>query len=559
MSPNRAKHTASPVSGRHLGRRVGIGIAAAAVLTALAVVGVSAVRASTGSDASGCAGGQLRIAATPEIAPVLSGVVQVDGAQHDDCRDAVLVVPAESADVAARLARDGSQAPDVWVPDSSVWIHRTLPDATQAVSLASSPLTVAIPAAVAKQLHPDGRPVLASELLPAAPGTAGPVRWVLPEPRERASGVGALLGLEHAVAADKQKNALLATIIRASRDDAPSLTDLASSGERAALPVSEQQFYDFNATQPTRKLVAAYPGDTGFRFDYPYVVLNPDQQIEDRARRLLERMQGDLGRRLLEASGFRSADGVASPDLMAAAGLSAPEAFAGQSPRPDIAAAVTEAYEEVTRPSRLLALIDVSGSMKSRVPGAGGATRIQLAVQAAVNGLAVYPDETAVGLWVFSTNLTPKTDYRELVAVAPLGRGPDGISGRERMARGLAQVKIAKGKSGVYDSTLAAVRRMRSTWDPDRVNSVVVISDGANVDPGGISLDDLLATLERESDPARPVAVFGIAYGPSGDLESLSKISSVTGGKAYAAPDPRQISQVLRDAIGRRTCAPNCR
>lgn len=541
----------------HPRRRLAVGLGAVALLTVAVVVGVTTIH-DAGARATDCPGGMLRVAVTPEVAPVLSGVLQVDEAQGTTCRDGVLVVPTDSAEVAAQLGGKDSQTPDVWIPDSSLWVRRALPDAATPVSLASSPLAVAIPASVAHRLHPDGRPVLVSELLPRSPGTAGPARWVLADPRRSAGSVGALVDLEASVLDQPQGNAVLATTIRASRDTAPALGGLADQSEPTALPVSEQQFYDYVAAQPQHGLTAAYPGSGGFRFDFPYAVLTSDPQLRDRAQQLLGSLQGDLGRRLFAASGFRTPDGSADQDLMASLGLPSPTAFAGAVPAAKAVTAATDAYLQVTRPSRLLALIDVSGSMKSPVPGAGGATRIQLAVQAAVNGLAVYPDDTAVGLWVFSTHLTRDTDYRELVPIAPLGPGADGISGRERLARGLAEVKIAKGKSGVYDSVLAAVREVRSTWDPDRVNSVVIISDGANNDPGGISLDRLLATLQAENDPDRPVAVFGIAYGPTGDLASLSKISAATGGRAYAAPDPRQIDKVLSDAIGRRTCNPGC-
>jgi hypothetical protein len=87
---------------------------------------------------------------------------------------------------------------------------------------------------------------------------------------------------------------------------------------------------------------------------------------------------------------------------------------------------------------------------------------------------------------------------------------------------------------------------------------VVIITDGGNSDKAGISTKDLLRTLAAENDPERPVAVFAIAYGPSGDVASLQRISAVTGGRAYAAPDPRQIGAVLADAIGRRSCSPDC-
>ena len=126
------------------------------------------------------------------------------------------------------------------------------------------------------------------------------------------------------------------------------------------------------------------------------------------------------------------------------------------------------------------------------------------------------------------------------------------------MVQALAKVGVQKGRTGLYDTVLAAVRKVRSTYDPDRVNSVVVITDGADSDRRSIGRERLLAQLRKENDPKRPVAVFAIAYGPTGDLGTLTKISEATGGRAYAAPDPRMISRVMADAIGRRACSPDC-
>ncbi len=465
------------------------------------------------------------------------------------------MVPTEPATVAAQVA--DNEGPDVWIPDSSRWVPARLERG--ATSLASSPLVLAVPRSAATALQSDGGRLSVDQLLPSSANAAGPVRWVLADPRKDTTSAGALLALKQAVARRAQKNGLLTTIVRASSDVETSLTDLSTGNERLALPVSEQQLFDVTSSQPEPTLAAAYPDADGFSFDYPYVVLTSDQRSRARAADLLESLQGDLGRGMLDASGFRATDGTAGPDLAAAAQLSRPTAHAGSVPKRALVDAAVETYVDIVRPSRLLALIDISGSMRKVVPGAHGATRLDLALQASVNGLAVYPDATSVGLWVFATDLTPKTDYQVVAPLAPLGRGPDGISGRVRMAYGLSQVGIAsKGKSGLYDTTLAAVREVRKGWDPDSANSVVIISDGGNNDPNGITLRTLLRTLRAESDAQHPVTVFGIAYGPSANLEVLADISEVTGGRAYAAPDPRQISSVLRDAIGRRACSDDC-
>ena len=86
----------------------------------------------------------------------------------------------------------------------------------------------------------------------------------------------------------------------------------------------------------------------------------------------------------------------------------------------------------------------------------------------------------------------------------------------------------------------------------------MLVTDGANEDPQGIDLPTLLKSLHDEDEPARPVPVVAIAYGPSGDLAALQAITNATAGQAYLSRDPRTIGNVMLDAIGRRACASGC-
>jgi hypothetical protein len=116
---------------------------------------------------------------------------------------------------------------------------------------------------------------------------------------------------------------------------------------------------------------------------------------------------------------------------------------------------------------------------------------------------------------------------------------------------------VRGGGTGLYDTTLAAVRAVRSGWDPNRVNSVLILSDGRN-DDDGMSLGELLRRLTDEQDPARPVPVTAIAFGPGGDIRALRRISEVTGGSAYEATDPATIARIFLDSVGQRLCRPFC-
>jgi hypothetical protein len=213
----------------------------------------------------------------------------------------------------------------------------------------------------------------------------------------------------------------------------------------------------------------------------------------------------------------------------------------------------------VKQGSRMLAVVDVSGSMGEPVPGAGGASRLDVTKVAAGRGLGLFSDATQVGLWAFSTHLTPSTDYRELVPIGPLGGSPGTVGGRQRLAGALAALHyVPGGSTGLYDTALAATRRVRAGWEPGRVNSVVLLTDGKNEDDQGIGLAELLRQLRAENDPSRPVPLITIAYGAQSPVGALRAMSEATGGATYAAEDPRQVQKVFLEAIQQRACRPNC-
>lgn len=97
-----------------------------------------------------------------------------------------------------------------------------------------------------------------------------------------------------------------------------------------------------------------------------------------------------------------------------------------------------------------------------------------------------------------------------------------------------------------------------NTYDPSKVNTVVLFTDGRNVNAGGLTLDQLLAALRARVDPARPVPIITIGAGNDIDVAALQAISAVTGGKTYVVNNPSDIRAVFLDAILQRECRPNC-
>ena len=186
--------------------------------------------------------------------------------------------------------------------------------------------------------------------------------------------------------------------------------------------------------------------------------------------------------------------------------------------------------------------------MLTRVPTAGNRTRQQVTVEAAVRGLELFDDSWALGLWIFSTNLDGARDYRQLLPVAPL------TVTRDRAVARLNGIRPKKdGKTGLYDTALAAYRVMQENWSPARLNTVVIMTDGDNVDDDGLSLPALLTELGKAKDPARPVDIVVIGIGPDINQDPLRQIVASTGGGVFTAPDPADIGTIFLKALATHT------
>jgi len=507
---------------------------------------------STGSTAAGCA---LTVAAAPEIADAVGTVAT----RVKDCK--VTVTAVDPANFAAAWSAAGAAHPDAWIPDSSLWVTWAaaagVPVTAGSRSIAVSPVVYALAAPTAKALSAAG-PVTINSLL----GTrlsATPIRMGLPAPRQSADAVGGILALQSAVNGQPDARAALTWGLRSSPANLPtSGADLAArigGDPGTAVPITEQAVWAHNQQAGAAAAVAVYPAN-GPALDYPFVTLGAGSPA---TAELLRSLLAADGRAAVRAAGFRDPSGAAGAELKGSAGVT-PQSAAGtaMSDGTAVESAVRD-VEVSNEPSRLLAILDISGSMQAQVPGSGGQSRIDLAKAAALRGLGLYPPDSEIGMWVFSTNLTPTTDYRELVPVGPLAPGPDGVTGQQKLAQALAGAQaIPDGGTGLYDTTLDAVRTLRAGWDPTRVNTVLILSDGMNDDANSISLPDLLTTLKNEADPQKPVTVISIAFGPDSDVDALKQISTATGGSTYVSQNPNDIGEIFLDAVGQRMCRPNC-
>ncbi|MDG4820414.1 substrate-binding domain-containing protein [Asanoa sp. WMMD1127] len=576
----------------------GAGVIAAAMALVLVSVGVYFGYRQVSQP--GCSGeAKLNVAAASEIAPAIQKAAQswVDGgASADGVCVAVNVVAQEPVDVAAvvagkhgvalagvGLANGTATMPDVWVPDSSTWLMRLQSAASgfapsNGKSIARSPVVIAMPEPIAQQIGWPQRKVEWTDLLgELTKGTS--LRPGIVEPTRDAAGLSGLLalGAQAATLGDKAQSAQTAVLRAlavgksALRQDLlarfPSAIDPASVAQAlSAAPLSEEDVIGFNTNKPPIPLAALYLEPAPTSLDYPYAVMPGTDPIKAKAAEGLFRVleDGDFKNRL-GAQHLRGPDGTWGDGFEAPAGAPSPAGTPQVKPSGDsggTAAGTSDpavvdrtlaTWTAVTLPGRLLAVIDISGTMGGKVASAGGKTRMQLTQAAATRGLGLFSDDWAVGLWVFSSNLGGGKDYKELVPIQPVSSGRTDLLGQ------LAAIKPKKGgDTGLYDTILASYKNVQNGWQNGRVNSIVLLTDGiGNDDPdGGIDHAGLLNQLKDIKDDKKPVQVIIIGLGDEVNRGPLDQITKVTGGGVFVAEDPAKIGDIFLQAISRRPNTP---
>jgi hypothetical protein len=488
----------------------------------------------------------VRVAAAPEIAALLGEATRdlesADTAVAGACvdYDVSAVAPERVEEIATT---EPEKAPDLWVPDFSVWATRAalsgVTPATLSESLATSPVVV---------VGPD------DDTAPSSWREVGMNTVAYLDPLTSSASTAALLSAfgEMAVtgATKTEMGAMMVPLAQrygAQPDKPTTVEDVAAAAEEGALGVmTEQQLVRLQGSGRAQGLTGAVPQSGTMFLDHPLVALSPAEDVREAGRRLGAYLDGDHGVELRAAHGFRGPQRAPlSPDE----GLGEGEVPSLPLPEAQEVAGAMRQWAVLTVPSRSLVVVDVSGSMD--FTDDTGRTRISLAVDAAESALQLFPDNAQLGLWAFSVNLGGgNRDYTQLAPIRQLSDTPGGVTQREVLAEALDQLPgMTYGGTGLYDTTLAAVRTLQDDYDARAINTVILLTDGENEDPGSLTLKELVNTIERERDPARPIQVVAVGMGPDADAKALKRIAGATGGRSYVARDPADISEVFIDAM----------
>ncbi|MDT0344028.1 vWA domain-containing protein [Streptomyces litchfieldiae] len=490
--------------------------------------------------------------------------------------------------------REKAPEPQVWIPTSTLWLDllrerataadRTVLTDAEPASITASPLAIAMPRPMAEALGwPDAAigwsDVLSLTQDPRGWGSLGHPEWGRftlgkDNPHTSTSGLAATVAAFYAATGlssdlgpeqleDPEARAFVegveAGVLHYSDDAVTYMANLAEADAEgqamsytSAVVVQEQLIHLYNqgsptgdpeligeGTRPQVPLVALHPDDGTLMLDHPYVVLpSADAGQRAAAADFQDFLLDDERQRRFTDLGFRTLDGRLGADLATSLGADPDRPLSLiEPPSPQMLTGILESWDELRKNARVLLVVDVSGSMNE--PAGDGRSRLEAAKEAAIAALDLLHPDDEVGLWAFSTETEdhPTAPHREILAPTPLGEGRDALT---EAINGLH----AEGGTALYSTVRAAHEYMLTDLDTDRINAIVVLSDGRNEYPPDNDLDALLRDVDAD-EMERSVRLFPVAFSGEADYDTLAEIAAASRAAAYDARDPATIDRVM--------------
>jgi Ca-activated chloride channel homolog len=546
---------------------------AIAVVAILAVVAVAVLSTGGGDDDGGSSSGgkapegSLRItfAYSPEKERLLKPVIarfNDEGREVDGKKVFVAGQVVASGEAQTRIAK-GTLKPAAWSPASSLWgrllnfeaDRQMAPDDNP--SIVRTPLVIAMWKPFAQALGYPKRKIGFKQLTRLALSNQGFASVGKPEfgrfklvhtnPDFSTSGLSAVVAEYYA--ATGKKEGLTAADVTASaarkqvKDIERSIVHYGDTtlfiadqmrrqgpGYASAVAMEEVTLLDFNRRRGGQPpLVALYPPEGTFYSDNPFIVLDAPYNSaaeKDAAREFQKFMAQEVGAEEAGREGFRPSDLEEKPAGRVSAANGAdpaqPKRVLGL-PEPRVLDSVRRTWRQDRKPANVLLVVDTSGSMADE-------NRLTRAKDGLRTFLREVSPNDRIGLTIFSDRIQP------LVRI-----------GQRRAAlRGLVDRLIADGGTAVYDAAAQGIEEVRKLKDKDRINAVVLLTDGEDTD-SSIGAEDVVRRAAAQGDSENQVRVFTIAYsaGAQGAAETLKRIAQASGGQDYTG-DTDDIETVYR-------------
>ncbi|MEV4349867.1 substrate-binding domain-containing protein [Actinoplanes sp. NPDC049596] len=533
-------------------------LAAAIVLMLVAVAGATTwwmysrepadptAQPAPAASASQCPDADLLVAAAPEIAPVIQAAARTFNEDPSDKCGPIEVIPEEPS-----VTASASVKYDVWIPSSSAWVAlagtRGAAYKVEGEPIARTPVVLAAPDTLAAQIGQGGQTAWAKVTAAAASGQLSAVS--MPDPQTNTVGMLSVYAINKAMArttpdagiAQLRALTLRSRLTDAAADPAKLLTRIGEEWNVSSVtssigvfPTTEQQLKAYQAGKHTVGLKGAAPIDGLVEADYPFAIAHNNRDAD-----LTERLRAAITKQALTKAGFRTTSApnamplIAKPQELLASG------------------AMWAGYKSLT--TQVLLLIDASGSMNQKITAPGGRSTTRAALLRQSGGIAaeLFAEDTSVGMWYFGQPTPSSPAHIESVPFGPITDDVKGKSRREALGAAMAGYR-ASDNSGtpLYQTVLDGVAEMQPKVRQGAVTLVVVLTDGVDGESTfKMSQPQFMQKLTAAQDPNRPVPVLAVGYGPDVDMKALNDMSAATGGKAFAATNPADLSSAIAKAF----------
>lgn len=521
----------------------------------------------------------------------------------------------KASGLAAQLLSEGwdeaseGPRPVVWSPAASSWgaiVNQRRTDQGKdaivgdAEPFMQTPLVIAMPEPMADALGYPEEPVGWSDIIRLSQDPQGWAAYGHPEwgqfrlgktnPNFSTSGLSALIAQAYAAAGkteglsredldqatvEDQARAVEAAVVHYGDTTLTFLNNWYRTDERgtsltyvSAVAVEEKSVIDYNRgnpdgnldpgerpAEPQVPLVAIYPEEGTIYSDNPFIILDAEW-VSDEEREAAEAFQAFVSTpenqgRVLEY-GFRPGN----PDVAVGAPITPdlgvdPEQPATllETPAPDVIVDLLDRWDEQRKSARVTIVLDVSASMGDPAVPGSSASKLDLAKQAAIRALAQFKDDDQVGLRIFTTGLGDGSE--SFVDLAP----PEPISANREQLRRAIEEQFPRSGTPLYEVTQATFDEAVEAYDPNRINAIVILSDGVNEDLNSSDdeqqLEELITSLRTNSasELAKPIRIFPIAYGSAADRDTLRRIAEASNSTVYDASDPATIDRVFANVV----------
>ncbi len=522
-------------------------------LALLLVVGVVAFFVLTGggddSEAADCVSEQVTLTTEPVMEGLFAEAVK-DVNADEPCID-IEVTPGTVKDVVSLLSDPNAELPEIWIPDSPTWKGQLTAAGWTGTAiadvLAQTPVGL-IGGPAAKAPSSWSGALGSGSLAMADPSAEGASALALLAPYADMKQTG-----ETPQSIEEKTVPVAQTYGERAVAGASGETDLStiSASSTQLVPATEQAYLAARRSNDQINIVAPATGVPMLQFPLIDVnrgsmdVLASGGDLSARVGRALTRwFTSSAGVEAIAAAELRGPDGASLPN-----GIGLGDARVLGKVAQKTTDDTLRQWRVLSVPSSILAVVDLSGSMKTAI---GDTTRIQLAVTASQVALDAFPAQARIGIWGFSKNRGEGgVSYEEYATLDRLDEpaGDAGTHGDVVRSEATKLPGRVRGGTGVMDTTLAAYKYAQEKWDPAWFNSVVIMTDGASDDSSSLSLESLVNQLKSIRDPAKPVKVIIIGISQDADTGELEQIAAATGGQNYLVNNPNEILGVLANAL----------